>query len=103
MTPDPLIYNILRKHLDMDQTMVFLFGSRSAGKGNSRSDYDIGVFQGQKIPLSKLELIEEELEASDIAVHVDVVDFARVNNKFKEVALKKYEIWNKPKIDLKLT
>lgn len=66
---------------------VFLFGSRVSGKNLKWSDYDIGVLGDKPLPLDKKAEIVEALEESDIPYLVEVVDFSRVSDKFKAIAL----------------
>jgi len=81
---------------------VFLFGSRAVGTNSERSDYDIGILGKNKLPLRELARIKNKLEDLPLVVNVDIVDFNRVSEDFKRIALEKIEIWNKPKIDLPL-
>lgn len=67
---------------------VFVFGSRAKGQARRWSDVDVGILGGERVPLSALGLINEELENSDIPFKVDVVDFSRVSKGFREEALK---------------
>lgn len=97
-----MIRQTLRRHIDWDKTYVFVFGSRASGEARSASDYDIGLYQGEKIPLSTLSKIKKELEDSRIPVTVDVVDFSRADAEFKKIALKEIALWSIPKTGLKL-
>lgn len=67
---------------------VFLFGSRADGTAGPRSDYDIGVDAGR--PLSARDLTEtrETFDAAPLLARVDVVDFARVDDGFRNHALR---------------
>lgn len=67
---------------------VFLFGSRAKGTADRRSDFDIGVDAGR--PLSARDLIElrETFDAAPLLARVDVVDFASVDDNFREHALR---------------
>ena len=66
---------------------VFLFGSRAQGTADRRSDFDIGVDAGR--PLSARDLVElrEIFDSAPLLARVDVVDFARVDDRFREHAL----------------
>ena len=75
------IQKIISKYLDLDGCF-FLFGSRSGEKYRNTSDYDVGLYSGQKIPLSVMARIKAELEESRIPVTVDAVDFSRVSGEF---------------------
>lgn len=81
------VVKIVSKHLGNDGGL-FLFGSRVAGRGNSRSDFDFGVDTGKKIPLETWSRIEEEIDELSTLFRIEVVDFQRVSAKFREQALK---------------
>ena len=97
-----IVREIVQKHIDPRETTVFLFGSRAAGKASPHSDIDVGLYE--KSPLSALVLsdIAEELEESIVPYKVDVVDFSKVDDNFKKIALKDIEIWNQPDTALPL-
>ena len=83
------IAKTLNHHLDLRHTQAFIFGSRTNKQAQKYSDIDIGLTPLQPIPLTKICLIKETLENSDIPYLVDLVDFSRVSNNFKKIALKK--------------
>jgi predicted nucleotidyltransferase len=97
-----VIQKVIAKHVDTDSAFVFLFGSRASGHSRPASDYDVGIYTGQKIPLSVLAKIDDELEDYPIPVDIEVVDFSKVSEEFKRIALQEIEIWNTPKKNLKL-
>jgi len=47
----------------------------------------VGIMSRKKVPLSVLDLINEELEDFSIPFKVAVVDFSRVSEGFREGAL----------------
>ena len=96
------IQKIIGKHIDLSRCFVFLFGSRVGKNHQNTSDYDIGLYQGERIPRSTMAKIKADLEESRVEVTVDVIDFVQVSDEFKKFALKEIEIWNRPKNDLKL-
>lgn len=91
------IKKIIFKYLSPSDYQVFIFGSRAVGSNAKWSDYDIGVLGKEKVPLSILAKIDDDLEESNIPYLVDVVDFNNVSDKFKEVASGKIILWSKPK------
>lgn len=99
---ESVIRNIVVKHINPDAAFIFLFGSRAMGKGCPASDYDVGIYQGEKIPFSVMARIQDDLEDWPIPVDVDIVDFALVSQEFKRLALKEIKLWNTPKRNLKL-
>lgn len=77
---------VVRRHVPDEAYRVFLFGSRADGSAHERSDIDIGIEGPRPVPREALELIHEELEEAPTLYSVDVVDFRRVDEKFRRVA-----------------
>ncbi len=77
------------KHLPEEEYETFIYGSRADGTAQKWSDIDVGI-RGKRGEISGvlLEDIREELEKSDIPYKVEVVDFAKVANSFRDFALK---------------
>jgi len=88
------ILEIIGKYLDLNCYKVFFFGSRVSGKGDERSDIDIGIEGPKPIPTKIMGKIEEEIEQLPILYKIDVVDFKKVSPKFKKVAKEKIEMLN---------
>ena len=97
-----IVRGVIARHLNADSSYVFLFGSRASGGGRPASDYDIGLYQGTKIPWMIMARIKDELENYLIPVDIDLVDFAAVSQEFKKSGIQHIQIWNRPKNDLKL-
>ena len=97
------IRKVIVKHVNLEDTFIFLFGSRAEGRAKAASDYDVGLYRGQEIPLALLARIKDELESHPIPVEVELVDFATTSVDFRRLALKRIRLWNTPKKDLKLT
>jgi len=85
------ILHIVGKHLDLNQYRVFFFGSRVEGKGDERSDIDIGIEGPKNIPLETIARIKEDLSNLPTLYSFDVVDFTQADDDFKEVAKKHIE------------
>jgi predicted nucleotidyltransferase len=79
---------IALKNINPNETKVFIFGSRVNGTNVKFSDIDLGFESDKKIPYSLIMDIEDDFENSNIPYSVDIVDFSKVSNKFKEVAMK---------------
>jgi uncharacterized protein len=77
---------IVRRHVPDLAYRVFLFGSRAKGTAHERSDIDIGIEGPEPVPQQLLTQIEEELEDAPTLYTIDVVDFARMPEKFRRVA-----------------
>jgi uncharacterized protein len=88
------IKQIIFKHLPPKEYRVFLYGSRVTGKAWKWSDYDVGIMGDGPVPTMTLVEIEDDLENSDLPVMVEVVDFYKVGESFKQLALQKVELWN---------
>lgn len=67
----------------------FLFGSRAEGTADPRSDIDLGIDVGRKLPLDVLDRIRTIFDELPILQKVDVVDFAAADPAFKAVALER--------------
>jgi len=90
------VLNIVFKHLSLEDSVVFLFGSFAQGKFNRGSDIDIGIICDKKINRAKLAVIKSDLEEGVKTLRkVDVVDFYNIKDKdFLEITLRKVEIWH---------
>lgn len=92
-----LAREIILNLVDKENTTVFLFGSR-AGKDNKYcSDIDVGFLSNVKIDNKLFDRICESLEESLVPYHIDLVDFSKTDERFRKIALKEIEIWNKAK------
>ncbi len=77
---------VVRRRLPDPGYRIFLFGSRAAGTAHARSDIDIGIEGPSPVPTAALAAIHEELEEAPTLYSIDVVDFARLPEKFRQVA-----------------
>jgi len=71
----------------------FLFGSRARGTAGEMADIDIGIVPAEELQ-DELEIIQEEIEQSFVPYSVDLVDFSKISESFKQQALKKTIPWN---------
>ena len=83
------IVDILKKRLSAGQTRAFMFGSSI--KKDIFFDIDIGVMG--KIDLGELALLKFDFEQSNFPYKVDLVDFNKVNHKFKDQVFQDEVIW----------
>ncbi len=88
MSEEKKIKAIITKYLSENNFKIFLFGSRATGINRPGSDFDVGIMGKEPVGLETLGLIDEEIDNSNIPYKVDVVDFARVSEGFKKLALK---------------
>jgi len=77
---------ILQKHIPGSGYQFKVFGSRATGTAKKYSDVDVAVIGGAPLDLGIIARINEDLEESSIPVNVDVVDFSRVSDAFKQIA-----------------
>lgn len=82
------IKTTVKKYLPSEDYKLFIFGSRATGENRRFSDLDLGIL-GPKIMPSHVKVkIEEELENSRIPYKIDVVDFKKVSDEFRKLALR---------------
>ena len=91
--------NYLQKVIDkikqeLPEAEIFLFGSYVNGNFRKNSDYDIWILGKYKLPLRDYLSLKRELN-DKINYKVDLVDFNRVSEDFKKIALKNIELWSK--------
>jgi uncharacterized protein len=82
------IASIIGTHLDLNSYRIFFFGSRVSGKGNERSDIDVGIDGIIPVPASALLKIKEEINSIPTLYKIDVIDFKSSSEDFRSVALK---------------
>ena len=75
---------VIRRHLPDPAYRIFLFGSRATGSAAESSDIDIGIEGPAPVPGQALAAIHDELEEAPTLYTIDVVDFRRVPEKFRE-------------------
>ena len=88
------ILEIIGRYLDLKVYRVFFFGSRVTGKGNERSDIDVGIEGPAPIPVRVLSEIEDEIENLSTLYKIEIVDFKQTSPDFYEVAKQKIESIN---------
>ncbi len=72
----------------------FLFGSRANGSAGFAADIDIGIWPQEPLNDTILSKRQEIIEDSFVPYQVDLVDFSKVSENFKQQALKKIIPWN---------
>ena len=81
------IIRAVGKNLDLPHYKLFYFGSRVNGGADIRSDIDVGIEAPEEIPLEIISGIKTDLDDLPILQKIDFVDFGRVSEEFKKVAL----------------
>lgn len=83
------------RYLNPETTTVFLFGSQAEHKSAGYSDIDVGIIgQGGVDDATFAELCHSLNNEVDTLKRIDLVDFDRVDESFREFALKEIEIWH---------
>lgn len=86
------IVDVIRRRLGQGHFKVFLFGSRVRGGATERSDYDVGIETTKPLPLNDLLDIRSALSDLPILQKIDLIDFGRVTDDFRQVACEAVEI-----------
>jgi predicted nucleotidyltransferase len=85
------VAEIIRKYVGGNPE-IFLFGSRASKTNTNRSDYDFGIEAEREIPLPTLSRIRGEIEQLPTLHTIEIVDFHRVSDFFKDRALETIEV-----------
>lgn len=85
------IRNIVGKYVDLSQYRLFVFGSRVDGRGDDRSDIDVGIYGPKPISRSTVALIQEEIDNLPYLYTIEFVDLASASEDFRQVALQHVE------------
>lgn len=88
---ESFLKKILREYLPQG-SKIFLFGSRAMGNNSKSADIDIGVMSN-RLDRKLIIKIKEIIDDSFVPFKVDIIDFSRVDEKFKKVALRKIIEW----------
>lgn len=85
-----LIKNAVAGHLSGNYKL-FLFGSQVGLQELKRADIDVGIDAGRPLSPREESLIRSELENLPTLYKVDFVDFTKVDDGFKKIALSNFE------------
>ena len=85
------VLEIIGRYLNIKEFRVFFFGSRVKGKGDEHSDIDIGIEGEKEISYETISAIREEIENLSTLYKIEVVDFKKTSDDFREVALQSVE------------
>ncbi len=83
------IKNIISKYIE-EKDRVFIFGS--SVRNDKYNDIDVGILASENRNI-KIYLINEELENSTIPYKIDVIDFNKVEDDFKNEIFKNEIVW----------
>lgn len=81
-----VIKRILKRHLPGRE--IWVFGSRATGSAKKYSDLDLAVIGSVPLTLAQLALLEHELDESELPFKVDIVDWASIDDSFREIIRK---------------
>lgn len=85
------IKQVVSRYLDIKEWKVFFFGSRVSGNNFTSSDIDIGIEGNKEVKPSIMFAIKEELEKIPTLYTFDVIDFASMDEEFKQEAKQNIE------------
>lgn len=64
---------------------VWVFGSRVKGNAKKYSDLDLAIMTKQPLSFSKMAIIKEAFDESDLPIRVDVIDWAETSETFRKI------------------
>ena len=64
---------------------VWAFGSRARHTAKPYSDLDLALLSAEPLSLAQLASINHAFESSDMAIRVDVVDYASTSDAFRRI------------------
>lgn len=85
------IIAIVGRYLDLHQFNVFFFGSRVDGTSTERSDIDVGIEGRNPVPRHIMQRIRDDIGDLPTMYTIEVVDFRRVSDEFRGIALQRIE------------
>jgi len=74
---------------------IYFFGSRARGDFDERSDFDIAIDIGQRMPITQRGQIMSMIDALNIIQKVDIVDFHAIPEKMQKIILTEGIVWKK--------
>jgi predicted nucleotidyltransferase len=92
MSQQEIVYDFIYSWADPATMKVFLFGSRVKWDAHDRSDRDIGILRKDGAKLDFATYVHIKWLAYDLPYKVDVVDFARAEPQFRQLASKYQQI-----------
>jgi predicted nucleotidyltransferase len=90
------LVQIFRTYPELAGSRFFFFGSRVTGRGNERSDVDVGILGPKPVPARVWLDLQDAVDDLPFLYKVDLVDFQRVSPAFREVALQETEEIGEP-------
>lgn len=87
------ILKIILNRISNFKGQIFLFGSYAQNKATNYSDIDICLKLNKEIELDVLTNLKNDFINSNIPYRLDIVDYFRMDESFKNIAFKEVEIW----------
>ena len=78
-----IVLSILNK--EIPDCRVDAFGSRAIGKARKYSDLDLVIIRENEIPEEKLEALKDAFSESELPIMVDIVDWQKIPDNFREI------------------
>lgn len=85
-----LVKQILHKNIP--QCEVRVFGSRNQGVVKPHSDLDLAIYSKDKLDRKIIYQLQEDFADSNLPFRVDIVDWNRISEEFKQIILKSYQV-----------
>lgn len=83
-----IVINILNRYVG--QLEVRAFGSRINNNAKKFSDLDLAIMTENPLPLNILADITEAFSESELPIKVDVLDWSRISEEFRQLINHKY-------------
>ncbi|MDD5215932.1 MAG: nucleotidyltransferase domain-containing protein [Methylococcales bacterium] len=77
------VCEILKTHAS--NYAVLAFGSRVKGNAKKYSDLDLVIMTNHPLSFSKMAILKEAFDESDLPIRVDVVDWATTSEAFRKI------------------
>ncbi len=85
LTDEEIITKIKKTiSVNLPDSKIILFGSRTKNKATSKSDFDICIKNNEKISALLLYKIKEELDLLATLKKIDISDYHELSDSFKE-------------------
>ena len=78
-----IVRSALRQHVPDREVLVF--GSRATGNAKEYSDLDLAIMGEEPLSLRVVSALDEALGESDLPFKVDIVEWARIDEGFREI------------------
>jgi len=86
-----IVRDILRRYVPDRE--VWAFGSRARGKAKPYSDLDLAIIGEAPLSLDVSANLAEALSESDLPYKVDIVDWATIDDSFREIIRRATRSW----------